>query len=90
MATVPRPSSTVTLSIHAKEVGVAHAGHGPPGKGSFAALAVVATEISPPKSDATPSATRIFFFTFPPSVNHRVGGPDVKSLLLGVVNRECP
>lgn len=76
--TVPRPSSTETPSIQKNEVGVAHAGQGPLGNGSFAAFAVVATEISPPKSEATPSATRILFFTFPPSVNHRVGEPDNK------------
>lgn len=68
LATVPRPSSTETLSIQKNDVGEVHAGHGPLTKGSFAALAVVATEMTPPKSEATPRATRIFFFTFPPSV----------------------
>ena len=88
-ATVPRPSSTETLSIHAKDVGVAQAGHGPLGKGSLAAFAVVAAVSNPPTSEMLPSATRILFFTFPPSVKARAGGPDIKSLLSGVINREC-
>ena len=88
-ATVPRPSSTETLSIHAKDVGVAQAGHGPLGKGSLAAFAVVAAVSNPPTSEMLPSATRILFFTFPPSVEARAGGPDIKSLLSGVINREC-
>ena len=90
LATVPRPLSTETLSIQKKSVGVVHAGHGPPGSGSFAAFAVVAAVSNPPTSEMLPSATRILFFTFPPSVNARAGGPDVKSLLSGLINRECP
>ena len=88
-ATVPRPLSTETLSMQKKSVGVVHAGHGPPGSGSFAAFAVVAAVSNPPTSEMLPSATRILFFTFPPSVEARAGGPDIKSLLSGVINREC-